>query len=264
MQLPKSFTTITPLSKALALILLIALPILGFYFGMNYKQMDSYQKEDISNESQKNTTDNKVAPENDYLTNDKSVFNFIANTKPYAKSSSSINFECFNEYSLPDNAQINQLKEELTKKNRVINTVCTNNSNKKVLLVSADKIAGRDSNHNLLIELLDFYEPTQYTSEYLFQEAKQIDQRNFRLLDWLANGDIVFWLEDNNLNRQLSYTLKTYVYNPEDFFASTPTPKLVEFCDVGIAGGTSQRGIRSCKRFTESKSSLFFKQADLP
>ena len=175
MQLPKSFTKITPLSKTLALILLITLPILGFYFGMYYKQTDSYPKEDISNKSQKNITDNKVAPENEYLTNDKAVFNFITNTKSYVKSSSSINFECFNEYSLPDKPQINQLKEELTKKNRAINTVCTNNSNKKVILVSADKIAGRDSNHNLFIELLDFYEPTQYTSEYLFQEEKQLE-----------------------------------------------------------------------------------------
>lgn len=38
MKLPKSFTTVTPLSKILALILLILLPILGFYFGLEYQK----------------------------------------------------------------------------------------------------------------------------------------------------------------------------------------------------------------------------------
>ncbi|HYD35161.1 MAG TPA: hypothetical protein VD999_03795 [Vitreimonas sp.] len=38
MKLPKSLTTVTPLSKALALILFFLLPILGFYLGMKYQQ----------------------------------------------------------------------------------------------------------------------------------------------------------------------------------------------------------------------------------
>lgn len=36
-KLPKSLITVTPLSKTLALILFIALPFLGFYFGFNYQ-----------------------------------------------------------------------------------------------------------------------------------------------------------------------------------------------------------------------------------
>lgn len=264
MNFPKSFTTITPLSKTLALALFILLPVLGFYLGTQYKTASVTTIEETPSKSTQQTNSNKVPPENEYLTNDKAVFNFVSNTRLYNKASSSINFKCYDEYSLPTGPKITQLKEELAKKQRVINTVCTNTRDNKVLLVSADKIAGRDSNHNLLIELLDFYEPTQYTSEYLFQEAEQIDQRSFKLLDWSVNEDIIFWLQDNNLGRQLSYTIKTYVYNSKDFSSSTPTPKLVEYCDVGIAGGTSQRGIRSCKRFVESKSSLFFQQIDLP
>ena len=38
MPLPKSFTTVTPLSKTLALILFILLPFMGFYAGMKFQQ----------------------------------------------------------------------------------------------------------------------------------------------------------------------------------------------------------------------------------
>lgn len=40
-KLPKSLTTITPLSKTIAFILFIVLPFVGFYLGMQYqKTMD--------------------------------------------------------------------------------------------------------------------------------------------------------------------------------------------------------------------------------
>lgn len=39
MPLPRSMTTVTPLSKALAMLLLILLPFLGFYLGMQYERM---------------------------------------------------------------------------------------------------------------------------------------------------------------------------------------------------------------------------------
>jgi hypothetical protein len=38
MKLPQSVTTVTPLSKSLALVLFIALPFIGFYFGYQYGQ----------------------------------------------------------------------------------------------------------------------------------------------------------------------------------------------------------------------------------
>lgn len=41
MQLPKSFTTVTTLSKILAIILFASLPFAGFYFGIKYKSLMS-------------------------------------------------------------------------------------------------------------------------------------------------------------------------------------------------------------------------------
>lgn len=46
MRLPKELTTVTPISKALALLMFIVFPICGFFLGMNYQQtidMDSKQ-----------------------------------------------------------------------------------------------------------------------------------------------------------------------------------------------------------------------------
>jgi hypothetical protein len=37
-KLPTSLTTVTPLSKYLAMMLFISLPFLGFYFGMQYQK----------------------------------------------------------------------------------------------------------------------------------------------------------------------------------------------------------------------------------
>ena len=37
-KIPASFTTVTPLSKAVAMILLVLLPFIGFYLGMQYSQ----------------------------------------------------------------------------------------------------------------------------------------------------------------------------------------------------------------------------------
>jgi len=45
MQLPKSFTTVTPFSKLLALALFLLLPVLGFYLGMEYQRTVSIQQD---------------------------------------------------------------------------------------------------------------------------------------------------------------------------------------------------------------------------
>lgn len=41
MKLPSSFTTVTSLSKILAAILFITLPIVGFYLGMQYQKLNT-------------------------------------------------------------------------------------------------------------------------------------------------------------------------------------------------------------------------------
>lgn len=49
MQLPKELTTITPLSKTLAFILFITLPIITYFFGVNYQAMIDGSTQVINN-----------------------------------------------------------------------------------------------------------------------------------------------------------------------------------------------------------------------
>ena len=46
-KLPKELTTVTPLSKAVALIMFISLPIIAFLFGMQYQMQLSEQNSSI-------------------------------------------------------------------------------------------------------------------------------------------------------------------------------------------------------------------------
>ncbi len=57
MRLPKELTTVTPLSKTLALILFIVLPFIGFFVGVRYETMNNSLSTvpDYSNIPQKNT-----------------------------------------------------------------------------------------------------------------------------------------------------------------------------------------------------------------
>ena len=83
MQLPKSFTTVTPLSKTLAFMLLITLPFAGFYLGMQYQQqidqdtvlLAQTQVKSISKLPSPTITPNKVADLNQNQTAIKSLVN---------------------------------------------------------------------------------------------------------------------------------------------------------------------------------------------
>lgn len=48
-QLPSSFTTVTPISKFLAMLLFITLPFVGFYLGMQYGKISTTQTIYLSN-----------------------------------------------------------------------------------------------------------------------------------------------------------------------------------------------------------------------
>jgi hypothetical protein len=63
MQLSKEFTTVTPLSKALALALFILLPILGFSLGMNFQSVIQNEIKSPSQPPVACTMDAKICPD---------------------------------------------------------------------------------------------------------------------------------------------------------------------------------------------------------
>ena len=69
MQIPKELTTVTPLSRLLALLLFILLPILGFVFGINYQKTinsQQYNRNVIENNSSQQTQSVIHTPTNNY------------------------------------------------------------------------------------------------------------------------------------------------------------------------------------------------------
>lgn len=74
MRLPKSFTTVTPLSKTLAFILFIALPFAGFYLGMEYQKRTTV----IDNATVTSTSDTITNPK--YLDQTSMLFAIINRT----------------------------------------------------------------------------------------------------------------------------------------------------------------------------------------
>lgn len=44
MKLPASLTTVTPLSKFIAMVLFVSLPFIGFYLGMEYQKKFGFEE----------------------------------------------------------------------------------------------------------------------------------------------------------------------------------------------------------------------------
>jgi len=63
MQLPKELTTVTPLSKAIALIMFTLLPIIAFLLGMQFQQKLTKDVPSVEIEQQACTMDAKVCPD---------------------------------------------------------------------------------------------------------------------------------------------------------------------------------------------------------
>lgn len=69
-KLPKSFTTVTPFSKAIAMALFVALPFIGFYLGMQYQKSTTQfkivkiqaQPQEIANDKKVDSATQPISP----------------------------------------------------------------------------------------------------------------------------------------------------------------------------------------------------------
>lgn len=105
MQIPRSFTTITPISKALAMGLFVTFPFLGFWLGINYQNAICQQKQNINtqNSSSIHSPQKKVTTSPPKYVDKKEFDQLI--WKKYSNSSQGISFE------YPDN--LNHFEEQL-------------------------------------------------------------------------------------------------------------------------------------------------------
>lgn len=95
MKLPKYFTTVTPFSKALAMILFIALPFVGFWFGVKYQTVNKIVTTQPKQDIQNNITPSRppkefVIPTSSYTNMQK--FDEL-NWKKYSNSNLGISFD---------------------------------------------------------------------------------------------------------------------------------------------------------------------------
>jgi hypothetical protein len=63
MKLPKELTTVTPLSKTIALIMFTSLPIIAFFFGMNYQKALTEQSISTTQNIVACTEDARICPD---------------------------------------------------------------------------------------------------------------------------------------------------------------------------------------------------------
>lgn len=99
-----------------------------------------------------------------------------------------------------------------------------------------------------------------YNLTNLFKATEKRKVGDFKLIDWVENGDVIYTLFDYSLSLR-GYETKTYVVNTNDV---VPKPQLIEYCKVEIAAGTAERGFDFCKRFEVDTQSLYLNQKDLP
>lgn len=254
MNFPKSFITVNPFSKYLAMALFVLLPFVGFSLGMKLQSNSTAPQTPVVESN--NSTNIKVNKE---LQQNKKIITRIEDVTAYNKSYSSANYKCYQKDSFPQNKRVSKLNEDSIKNNRTLYEVCINSGNNKILTVSFDTLE-RDKPYytNLNIDLDTFEDDNFYTSDFIVHEgANGIPQ----ILDWLTNNDIIYALVSEGGR---PHKIDVFVYNSSALRDSTPQSKLIEICQVGIAGGTSERFINWCKTFNEQKTSRYLKKEDLP
>ncbi len=258
MNLPKELTTVTPLSKFIALILFIAFPIVGFYLGTRYQQIKSISSEEIIVPTVATTVNNFESDKEDEI---RLIKNFMGDSISYKKSYTSANYKCFESEFVPFNEKIGIIKKQLSE-SREIQSLCTVNLTKFIVTSVNRQPIKYDPNYKqeLEVEIYDFYDGTNFSGDFLLNYDES-EEEYFKLINWLSNGDIIFSLTNAKFTRS-----KIYKYNLE---TSSPDyhslgPMLIEYCTYAISKGTSERKFSSCKQFSETKNSLYLKTEDLP
>lgn len=85
------------------------------------------------------------------------------------------------------------------------------------------------------------------------------------LLDWLKNNDVIYVVYGLLGSGLQNHTAYVYVINLDDFIRQDLTkPRLIEYCNWGIAGGTSKREISHCINFNQTGVPLYLDEKDLP
>lgn len=240
----------------LFIIVIIISGVIGFSLG---KKVLNTPPQSSENEAQK-VNQGKLLDYEDKLSRLTKFENLIA----YSPKGTQLFFKCYSIDNLPTDSRINKIKQELEAEKRLINTICSDPEGKSYVV---DTYLLKDNSRKVeqRVDLDIFTEPDFFTSEFIYQpEIKDSEMKYFKLDKWFSNRELIFSLIQwpnggpmaGNANSGL---IMTYVKIQNEI-----DPKLIEFCNWGIAGGTSARYISSCTTFTQDKQSLYLLNKDLP
>lgn len=169
-----------------------------------------------------------------------------------------IPFKCFKSSELPDNNQVKYVSSFLKGEGRVIQTLCTKNNNQSIILTR-----GASTKDEPKIADLSIYNINLSTGLVIGSipfSRLGIDKDNptsFLLKKWYQNGEFLFTVFE--FGKGFFYKARTYLSEE-----GGRTYELVEYCEIGIRGETSERELTICKSFNNSKSSKYLQKQDLP
>jgi hypothetical protein len=235
------------------LILIILLPVVGFLLGQQQFKLktDKSNSDLLSDESFKQL---KIA--NKEFSDRIRQLETLSNFSSYTKNADSLAFKCFNPNDLPQTDKILHIKQSLQSENRDIFRLCQNSLNEDYIVATSPRGSNTPPyTYNLEVRKYHFYKD-DYNSTYQLYDSSDSEKSSddFKLVDWLQNGDVVFTILSWQPNR-----IKTFVNS-----SNTQESQLIEYCNWGIGPGTSARYFTSCKTILTESNSKYNKTNDLP
>ena len=177
----------------------------------------------------------------------------------YIKTGQTVSYKCFEEADKTDDVDFTAIKQEVSKENRALNQACIFGD--KAIVASVKKVREMwNEPYGMQIHIYTHSENNWYYGEALFTSTDQ-EMTRFKLIDWTTSNDILYALFDGKMIGVRRFLTGVYHTNLERDFES---PILIESCEYGIAGGTSERGFVKCVGFSQKDKSSYIKQSDLP
>jgi hypothetical protein len=181
------------------------------------------------------------------------------NLGSYDKGYPSVGYECFDKVTETDNSMVHQIEQLLQGRGRAVYRVCVYGDKAIVASVNKAKDLGGDL-YGMAVDIYTISSQDELTFSNIFVSLEE-DIYHFRLADWTTNGDVVYALFERRLIGMRLYPVEVYHFNIND---ADSRPKLVEYCEYSMAGGTAERYFTTCVSFTGDIKSSFLNEDDLP
>lgn len=247
-------------TQILALLVIVAIisGVMGFSFGQKkiIKPVQNNQNE------AKNIDQQKILDYEDKL----SRLTKFEDLTDYSPKGTQVTFRCYGGYGtdkIPADPKIDKIKQELESEQRLVDSICSDTES--ISYVVNTYVLKNNRKVEQRIDFDTFTEEDFFTSDYIYQpEIKDSEIKYFKLNKWFSNNELIFSLIQWPTGGPIAGNANSGLVMTFARIQNEIGPKLMEFCNWGIAGGTSARYISSCTKFTQGKQSIYIQNQDLP